>query len=55
MQNIFKVDNKNTRTTSIKCSGVFIVNFKHILSYFEKTTLGARSVLKNFTKLLENN
>ena len=32
--NEFAVNNNNTRTTSMTFSGVFIVNFKHILHLF---------------------
>ena len=31
---MFKVNNKNTRTTSLTSSGVFIANFEHIFTPF---------------------
>ena len=31
---MFKVNNENTRTTTGRCSGVFIVNFEHISYLF---------------------
>ena len=35
---MFKVDNKNTRTTSRR-SGVFIVNFEHIFDHFSSVPI----------------
>ena len=35
---MFKVDNKNTRTTSRRF-GVFIVNFEHILDHFSSVPI----------------
>ena len=31
---MFKADNKNTRTTAMSRSDVFIANFEHILHFF---------------------
>ena len=36
--NEFEVNNNNTRTTSMTFSGVFIVNFKHILHLFSSVS-----------------
>ena len=35
---MFKVDNKNTRTTSRR-SGLFIINFEHILDHFSSVPI----------------
>ena len=35
---MFKVNNKNTRTTSMTSFGVYIVNFEHISETFTKIT-----------------
>ena len=36
---MLKLNNKNTKTTSMTSSGVFIVNFKHILHFSDKYLL----------------
>ena len=36
---MFKVNNKNTRTTSLTLFGVFIVNFEHISRFFSSVSI----------------
>ena len=36
---MFKVNNKNTVTTPMRCSGVFIVAFAHVLYFFSSVPI----------------
>ena len=34
---MFKVNSKDTRTMSVTCSGVFIINFEHVIANWVNT------------------